>query len=490
MGRIFLVIFLFLTAPVFAQVTASTRSFDFGDLYNGSTTYTDITFKNTTGKTQFLLTIDKPADVYYIFSGKRIDPDSTITIRFKINENRKGRFNYNVDVYFSQPREPIPIKLQGTVKELNRQNSLTACPDFNSAPPAHMNQFDMVVRVIDSITRKPIPNANVYVVENGELVVNGRTNNKGVVKKRLMLGYFFITAERTPYKSNFYEGYMNYKRNYVEIELSQPPAEIEPIIEEPVVEEPVIEEPVINEPVVNEPVIEEPVIEIVIEEPVVEEPVVNEPVLNDPPVVNDPVEPVELTELPDTVFTPDYFKFNNITFILDVSSSMNGMGKMDLLKMSMIELAKTLRANDKVSMIKFSAEVEVLLEGISGAEEEQIVSTVKGLKTSSYTAGGDAIKMAYKLNRKHYIEGGNNMVIMITDGVFNRGDKDYLKTIKRYYNSQGVIFSVVGIKTSDYITDHMMNVVSNGGGDFVRILNIHDAQTKLIEEIRRTSFKF
>ena len=487
---IFSIYIFLLSFSTVAQVTASTTEFDFGDLYSGSQTYTDITFTNNSDKVQFLLTIDKPRDIYYIFSAKTIQPDSTIIIRFKVNDRRSGRFNEQVDVYFSEPREPISIQLKGNIKETSQQNSMTACPDFNKAPPtSYSTAFDVVIRVIDSLSREPIKNATVYLVENGELIGEYSTNHKGVVKERIPLGYYFITASRDPYNSNYHEGYLNFKRNYVEIELSQPPLEEkEELIDPPLNNPPEIAE-------TNPPDEEEEVIEIVIEEEEPaeepEEEVTEEPTTTEEPVETDPpVEPVALKELPDTVFTQDYFKYNNITFILDVSTSMNNMGKMDMMKMSMIELAKILRPNDLVSMIKYSSEVETIMNGTSGAEKEEIISTVKGLKSSGLTAGGDAIKAAYKLSRKNYIEGGNNIVIMITDGVFNKGDKDYLKTIQKYYESQDIKFSVVGIKTSDFITQHMMNVVSEGGGDFVRILSILDAQTKLIEEIKRTSFKF
>lgn len=479
MSRGFLFIILLFCTQLRAQITPSATSFSFGDLYSGSQTYTDITFTNTTDKVQWLLTIDKPTDVYYIFSGKQVLPGENITIRFKINDTRKGKFNYNVDVYFSEPRDAITINLTGNVKQMTAESSLTACPDFNAAPPENVNEFDLVIRVIDSLTREPIQNAMVYLVQNGELIGDFSTNNKGIIKRRLDLGYYYITAEREPYTSNYYEGYVNFRRNYIEIELSQ--VQPEPVVEEPIVEEPVIEEPIIEEPVVEDPVMAIDTIEIVVEEP----PVVEEPVIEVPEV-----EPVKLDELPDTVFNPAYFKYNNITFILDVSSSMNGMGKMDLLKMSMIELTKILRANDIISMIKFSSEVDVIMTGSTGDKKEEIITTVKGLRTSSATAGGDAINEGYRINRQNYIADGNNMVIMITDGVFNTGDKNYLETIKQNYKSMGIQFCVVGIKTSDYITKHMQSITSKGGGEFIRILTIDDAMHKLIDEIKKSSFRF
>lgn len=382
MQRLLGLILIIIGTHGFAQIQPSTTKFDFGELYNGSTNYTDITFKNTSDKLQFLLTIDKPTDVYYVFSSKRIMPDSSITIRFKVNEGKKGRFNYNVAVYFSDPRDPISITLTGIVKENSSQNSMTACPDFNSTPPAYQqNLFDVAVKVIDSITREPLKNSKVYFVERGELVGEETTNSNGVVRMRIPVGYYYITAQKEPYNQNYREGYLNFNRNYVEIPLSKDPV-IEPPVEE-IVEEipPPVEEEVVEE--TPPPVEEEDVIEIVInEDPPVEEvveendPPVEEVVEETPPPVEEvveevapPVTPTTLEELPDTVFTDDYFKFNNITFILDVSTSMSGMGKMDLMKMSMIELAKILRNNDVVSMIKYSSEVETILEGATGEKK-------------------------------------------------------------------------------------------------------------------------
>lgn len=470
------------------QIEPEKQGHNFGDLYNGSISYVDINFKNTSDKVQYLLSVEKPRDVYYILSSKKVLPDSSLTIRFKVNNNRKGRFTYNIDVYFSNPRSAIPIQLNGHVKEAEVSSSLTACPDFNEAPPSYISTaFDVTIKVIDSITREPIKNSAVYLVMNNEMVGKAMTNSKGIVQARIPLGYYYITAQKKPYYRNHHEGYLNFKRNYVEIELQRP--EVDPPLNQP----PVIieDEPeIVEEKPENPPENIEEEEEIVIEQhhnpnpPIVENK--QEPVID----TNTPVEAVPLSEVPDTVFNENYFTYNNITFILDVSTSMNGMGKMDLLKASMISLAEILRADDKISMIKYSSEVETLMQGESGANSADIISTVNSLRSSGFTAGGNAIKAAYKLSKKHHIEGGNNIVIMITDGVFNRGDKDYLKTIRNNYAKNGTVFSVVGIKTSEYITGHMKNVVSEGGGDFIRIINAEDAEHKLVDEIKRTSFKF
>jgi Ca-activated chloride channel family protein len=470
--------FISLSSFVNGQITASTVNHDFGDIYSDSQTYVDIVFTNNSQANQFLLTIEKPRDVYYIFSSKKMLADSSIVIRFKINDALKGKFFYQVDIYFSGSADPVTISLKGNVHEPSSTTSMTDCPDFNSKPPTGSQNFSLVIKVVDSITHEPIPNAQVYLVERGELIGNYTTNQKGIVIKNVPLGFYFITAEKDPYTSNYYEGYVNASRNYVEIELSNGPRR-EEYFEEPDV--------VVYE---NEPMRDTVPDEIVILEP---DPIVEtdpDPILETDPVIDEvPVIIPPLTEIPDSLLDPRYFKYSNITFILDASSSMNASGKMDLMKMSMIELVKILRPEDNITILKYAAETQLVLDHTSGDKKEEIILSIKGIKTSGSTAGGDAIKTAYAMNYEKYVQGGNNLVIIITDGLFNKGATDYAATIENNYIKYGTIFSVVGIKTTELVAQHMKGVVAKGGGDFIQINSIHDAQTKLISEIRRTAYK-
>lgn len=442
---------------------------DFGDLYPNAQTYVDIQFTNNTDKKQYLLTIDKPRDVYYIFSSKTLLPDSSITIRFKINDGLKGKFNHQVDVYFSDSGNPMTITLLGNVKE-PASNPLTDCPDFSNDPPKDNRMyFAITVKVLDSLTRQPIRRSLVSFVQNNTLVGEFYTDKEGIVHRELPMGFYYIAAQEPTYQDNYSEGYLNFQRNYVEILLKRPEGIEDPIFVEEVPEEIVI---------VEEPPVHDPEIPVVIDEipEVVEEVAVE-------------IDNTPLNELPDTLFDFAHFKYNNITFILDVSSSMNSSGKLDLLKLSMTELVKILRPEDLISVIKYSSSVSVVVDGLSGQDKEVILGRVAQLKTSSSTAGGDAIKMAYQMNNRIYSADRNNIVIMITDGAFNKGSMSYLETIAKNYQEKGIIFSVVGIHTSTYITEHMQEVVSAGGGSFIEVRSVGDAQTKIIEEIKRTSFR-
>lgn len=462
-----IILFVISNQILFAQITPSKTTFDFGEIYDEEASFVDITYTNNTGKTQYLLTIDKPRDVYYLFSDKKILPDSSIVIRYKINTAIKGKFNYTIDIYFSDSPTASTLYLEGDVKKVN-SSSLTDCPDFNDKPPSGDLTFSLVVKVIDSITREPIPNAKVYFVERGELVGNYSTNQKGIVIRNLPLGYYFITAEKSPYANNYFEGYLNATRNYVEIEMSyteiNPDMYIEPV-------------EIVSD---NEPEDDTSTTDVV--------------TINNIPIDTTPVEIVPaiippLTEIPDSILDPGYFNYSNITFILDASSSMNASGKLELLKLSMIELVKILRPEDNVTVLKYAAETDIVLDHTSGDKKDDIISAIKGIKTSGSTAGGDAIKTAYNLNYEKHMHDGNNLIIIITDGVFNKGAKDYDETIKQHYAQYGTRFSVVGIKVTDLIAEHLTGIANLGGGEFISINNVQDAQTKLIQEIRRTSYK-
>ncbi len=446
-------------------MTVNKTKHHFGDLYENAPTYVDFTFKNTGNKAVFLLTVDRPQEVYYLYSKKLIQPDSTMTLRLKINDNIKGRFNYYVEVYFSDYREPVVLNLKGNVKQKS-SNALTDCPDFNKQPPNRgAPEFEVTVKVVDSITREPIRRSKVYFVNNGTLVGEFYTNSNGIVHQKIPLGLYYITAEKPPYQSNFFDGYLNFQNNYVEIELQQTKTNTPPVVEE----EDVVE---INDDDIED---NENIEEAEIEEPIVE---------------NTPIkDTTKLDDLPPKEFDKTHFVPNNIVFIVDVSSSMNGMGKLDLLKLSMIELTKVLRPEDRVSLIAYSGHVHILLEDVSAMKKDEIIEQVQSLQAKGYTAGGDAIKEGYRLAEKHYIEGGNNLIFMVTDGAFNKGDKNFKRIITKNYKKKNIIFSVVGIKTTDFLTTEMKSISDLGGGEYVRIITIDDAKNKLFEEVRRTSFR-
>jgi len=452
-----------------AQLETSKLTHDFGDLYDNAPSYYDFKFKNNSGAVVFLLTLDKPREVNYIHTKKIIQPDSTMVLRLKIDDRIRGKFKYKVDLFFSDSNEPITVTLMGNVKQKST-NQLTDCPDFNAPRPSSgLAEFEVTIKVIDSLTGQPIKKSKVYLVNGNTVVGEFYTNGYGIIHKKIPLGYYFISAHKRRYFSNNYEGYINYENNYVEIELGQP-VKNDPIITPP--HNPVL---VVNEPVQNVEI--EDSIQTITEPEVVD---VVQP-------VEDKVTQPEIEQAPPGDFDDNYYLPNNIVFIVDVSTSMKYKGRIELLKKSMIELTKVLRPQDHVSLISYSSDYTILLEDVSGKEKTTIIDKVNSVTVSGFTDGGEAIKQAYILVNKSYIEGGNNQIFMVTDGAFNRGQTRYKRVIKRNYRKRDVKFTMVGIKTTKSLDESMTKMANYGGGMYVKIMTEKDTERKLLEEIKRTS---
>ena len=474
MKLIYLIVFMASFGSL-AQLETSKLTHDFGDLYDNAPSYYDFKFKNNSAAVVFLLTVDKPREVNYIHTKKIIHPDSTILLRLKIDDRIKGKFKYKVDLFFSNSNTPTTLTLMGNVKQKSN-NQLTDCPDFNAPRPANgLAQFEDTIKVIDSLTGKPIKKSKVYLVNGNTLVGEYYTNGYGIIHKSIPLGYYFISAHKRKYFSNNFEGYINYENNYIEIALSQP-QKVEPNIIP--THTPVL---VVNEPIQNIEVNDSIATMI---EPEPEVATVPEPI--NEPIVNTPTQ-AKFDKLPADNFDDNYYLPNNIVFIVDVSTSMKYKGRIELLKKSMIKLTNVLRPQDRVSLISYSSTYTILLEDVSGENKSTIIDKVNSVVVSGFTDGGEAIKQAYILANKSYIEGGNNQIFMVTDGAFNRGQTRYKRVIKNNFKKRDIKFTMVGIKTTKSVDESMKEMATFGGGRHLKIMTEKDANEKLFKEIKRTS---
>jgi Ca-activated chloride channel family protein len=147
-----------------------------------------------------------------------------------------------------------------------------------------------------------------------------------------------------------------------------------------------------------------------------------------------------------------------------------------------------LRVEDRMGIVTYATDSRVLLPSTSGADKEPIKEQVTALKAGGMTAGGEGIKLGYKEAMKSYLEHGVNQIIVITDGAFNRNSDDYKKYIRKY-RRKGINMSVVGIKNSENDADEMLESAKLGGGNYVPIFKLVDAQNNLKQEIRALSFR-
>ena len=137
---------------------------------------------------------------------------------------------------------------------------------------------------------------------------------------------------------------------------------------------------------------------------------------------------------------------SNLVFLLDVSGSMNASNKLPLLKSAMKMLVGELREVDRVAIVVYAGAAGLVLESTSGSEKDEIYGAIDNLNAGGSTAGGAGIKLAYSIAQDHFIDGGNNRIILATDGDFNVGassDGEMQRLIEEK-REKGVFLTVLG----------------------------------------------
>jgi Ca-activated chloride channel family protein len=189
-------------------------------------------------------------------------------------------------------------------------------------------------------------------------------------------------------------------------------------------------------------------------------------------------------------YTNEELPASNLTFLIDVSGSMGSQNKLPLLKSAFKLLVNQLRDKDKVSIVVYAGAAGVILEPTSGNQKEKILKALDNLESGGSTAGGQGIKLAYKLAEKHFKKNGNNRVILATDGDFNVGassDKAMEKLIEEKRKS-GVFLSVLGFGYGNYKDSKLEILADKGNGNHAYIDNMQEAQKVFGKEFGGTLF--
>lgn len=472
MYKFILFFFLIISPITFGQIVFEKEKHDFGDLEAYDDRFVDIVVTNKGIKKEYLLSVKKPYEVVYLVNGQFIEKDSSLVVRLQVNPKVKGRFAYEVEIYTSDKDVPTIIKLTGNLKELPQDNTsaFTACPDFSSRPGGkRANQFDLTVVTIDKNTKEPLEKSNVTMIQNGQPVWAMNTDKNGKIKEESTLGFSYFYASHDGYFPSELGAYINFQRNYIVLELEMNPANCQPPPQYYPVDLVVVGPPADTDSSEQ--------IEVNLEQSLANE--------ESTPISDIPV---ELAALDKENFSDQYFKPVNVVFVLDVSSSMNQGDKVELMKYSLFQLVDMLRSQDKMAIVTYATETQVLLSPTSGSDKEKIKEEVTMLKASGMTAGGAGIKLGYKEALKGKLPDGVNQIIVITDGAFNRNSDDYKKYIKKY-SKKGIQMSVVGIKNKDVDEKEMREAAELGGGRYVPIFKLVDAQNNLKQEIRFIAFK-
>ena len=181
---------------------------------------------------------------------------------------------------------------------------------------------------------------------------------------------------------------------------------------------------------------------------------------------------------------------NNLVFLIDVSGSMNSADKLPLLKNTFSHLVDNLGFGDKVSIVTYSGEERVVLEGCDGGKKEMIMQAVNSLDAKGSTNGEAGLQKAYQIAEKYYISGGNNRIIMASDGDLNVGisSSEELKNYISEKKDSGIYLSVLGFGTGNYKDSKMEAIADNGNGVYYYIDGESEAEKVFGRDILSTLY--
>ncbi|MBK7561902.1 MAG: von Willebrand factor type A domain-containing protein [Chitinophagaceae bacterium] len=181
---------------------------------------------------------------------------------------------------------------------------------------------------------------------------------------------------------------------------------------------------------------------------------------------------------------------SHLVFLIDVSGSMDMPNRLPLLQSAFRLLVNNLRSKDSVAIVVYGGVTGVMLNTTSGAEKEKILKTIDELVPGGSTPGESGIKLAYSVAKNHFVKGGNNRVILATDGDFNVGLKteaelDELISMNR---GSGIYLTCLGVGMGNYKDSKIQTLAKSGNGNFAYLDNFKEAEKVLLKEFTKTLY--
>jgi Ca-activated chloride channel family protein len=179
---------------------------------------------------------------------------------------------------------------------------------------------------------------------------------------------------------------------------------------------------------------------------------------------------------------------SNLVFLVDVSGSMLGPNRLGLVKQSLTLLVNQLREQDRVAIVVYAGSAGLVLPSTSGEDKQRILAALDGLQAGGSTAGGAGIRLAYDVARQNFMRGGNNRVILCTDGDFNVGQSSDAELVQLIEDKrgEGSYLTILGFGMGNYKDQKMEKLAGAGNGNYAYIDDLLEASKMLVKEMGGT----
>ncbi|MFZ9694703.1 MAG: YfbK domain-containing protein [Chitinophagaceae bacterium] len=181
---------------------------------------------------------------------------------------------------------------------------------------------------------------------------------------------------------------------------------------------------------------------------------------------------------------------SHLVFLVDISASMDIPSRLPLLQAGFRGLVNNLREKDSVSIVVYGGLTAILTKAVSGKEKDSLYKVIDAMVPGGSTPGESGIKLAYKVAKQHFIEGGNNRVILATDGDFNVGLKseEELDELISAQRQSGIYLTCLGVGMGNYKDSKIQLLAQKGNGNFSYLDSEREAEKVLMREFAQTMY--
>ena len=177
-----------------------------------------------------------------------------------------------------------------------------------------------------------------------------------------------------------------------------------------------------------------------------------------------------------------------LTFVVDVSGSMDRENRLGLVKRALTLLLEQLRPSDKVGIVVYSTDTRVVLPHTGIVNREHILTAIRALVPEGATNAEAGLRMGYKLALQNSKPDCINRVILCSDGVANvgqTGSNAILKEIRTYVK-EGVTLTTVGFGMGNYNDVLMEELANKGNGSYAYVDTLSEAKRIFVENLTGT----
>ena len=177
-----------------------------------------------------------------------------------------------------------------------------------------------------------------------------------------------------------------------------------------------------------------------------------------------------------------------LTFVIDVSGSMDMENRLELVKRALSLLVEQLRPGDKVAIVVYGSRARIVLPhtGIEGREE--ILAAIHSLVPEGVTNAEDGLRLGYSLALRNARVNRINRIILCSDGVANVGETgaDGILSVIRSHVEEGITLTTVGFGMGNYNDVLMEQLANNGDGSYAYVDTLNEAKRVFVENLTGT----